>query len=169
MDNAKNNNPNEYLKMKAMTASAEELQLMLYDGVIRFCEQARKALQEQKIEDSYHLLGKAQKIVLELIYALRDEHAPEACANMRGLYLFCYDRLVRASVDRDVKLIDEALKILRHIRETWLMLLEKLKEEKAQEQSAPEEFADAIAGIAEEISGGEIGGGEIGGRISLQG
>ena len=41
---------NQYQKTKILTASPEQLQLMLYDGVIRFCEQARETIQAQKIE-----------------------------------------------------------------------------------------------------------------------
>ena len=48
----KPNTPNEYLKTKVMTASPEQLQLMLYDGAIRFCEQARSAIEEKQIEQS---------------------------------------------------------------------------------------------------------------------
>ncbi|MEO1059304.1 MAG: flagellar export chaperone FliS, partial [Actinomycetota bacterium] len=31
--------PNPYLKTKVMTASPEELRLMLYDGALKFCRQ----------------------------------------------------------------------------------------------------------------------------------
>ena len=136
---------------------------MLYDGAIRFCDQARKALQEQHIEESYHLLGKVQKIVLELIYALHDDYAPETCANMRKLYLFCYDRLIRANIDKDVKLVDEATRILRHLRETWVLLMEKLKQEKAQQQ------AEAGPLVRETVGAADDGNAGVGGSISLEG
>ena len=57
---------NEYLKTKVLTASPEQLQLMLYDGAIRFCEQAREAIKNREIEKSYQSLSKAEKIVLEM-------------------------------------------------------------------------------------------------------
>lgn len=133
MDN-NTNNAGEYLKTKVLTASPEQLQLMLYDGAIRFCEQARTAIQDKKVEESYNLINRAEKIVLELFNSMREEIAPETCANMRGLYMFCYDRLVRANMKKDLTSLDEALRILRHVRESWLMLMEKLKKEKAAQQ-----------------------------------
>jgi len=139
MDATKPNNSSKYLKTKVLTASPEQLQLMLYDGAIRFCEQARAAIDKGEIEPSYHLLCKAEKIMLELTNSLRDELAPEACANMRGLYLFCYQRLTEASMTRKAAKVDEALTTLRHLRETWIMVMEKVKAEKAQEAEQAEQ------------------------------
>ena len=132
MDSQKSS-PNHYLKAKVLTASPEELQLMLYDGAIRFCEQARPALEEKRIEDSFNALTRAQKIIMEMCTALRDDIDPDTCDNMRALYLFCYDRLITANVDKDIKPLDETLQILRHMRETWLMLMEKIKNDASQQ------------------------------------
>lgn len=132
--NAKSgNNTNEYLKTKVMTASPEQLQLMLYDGAIRFCEQARKAIEAKDIEGSYKYLSKAEDIVLELQNGLRDEVAPEICKKMRALYLYCYEQLVSANLKRQGSFVDEAMKILRHLRETWVMVMKKLQNEKIQD------------------------------------
>ena len=102
---------------------------MLYDGAIRFCRQARDAVERKDIEDSYNLLTRAQNIVLEMQNALRPEVAPELCEQMSALYGFIYRRLVEANVNKDVKAVDDALRILEYQRETWVMLLEKLSAE----------------------------------------
>ena len=130
----KPNNTSEYFKTKVLTAQPEELQLMLYDGAIRFCEQAVEALGKRELEKSYHLITRAEDIILELHNSIKVDVAPDTCKNMQALYIFCYERLVTANLKRDVNSIDEALKVLRHIRETWLMLMEKLKEEKGVKQ-----------------------------------
>ena len=130
----KPNNTSEYFKTKVLTAQPEELQLMLYDGAIRFCEQAVEALGNKELEKSYNLLSRAENIILELHNSMKVEIAPDQCKSMQALYIFCYERLVTANLKRDVNSIDEALKVLRHIRETWLMLIKKLKEEKGVKQ-----------------------------------
>lgn len=112
-----------------MSAPPEKLHLMLYDGAIRFCRQARDAVERKDIEDSYNLLTRAQNIVLEMQNALRPEVAPELCEQMAALYGFIYRRLVEANVNKDVKAVDDALRILEYQRETWVMLLEKLSAE----------------------------------------
>ena len=160
MDTTNANSPNAYLKTKVMTASPEELQLMLYDGAIRFCEQARAAVQNKEIEESYQLLIKAQKIVAELMSSMRDDLAPDTCANMRRLYVFCYDRLITANLEKNVELNDEALKVIRHIRETWIMLMEQLKTESAQVAQETEKQLQPVGGHA---------GQEIGSMINFEG
>jgi len=102
---------------------------MLYDGAIRFCRQARDAIGRKDIEGSYNLLTRAQNIVLEMQNALKPEVAPELCEQMSALYGFIYRRLVEANVNKDVKAVDDALRILDYQRETWVMLLEKLSAE----------------------------------------
>jgi len=138
MQNKKQSNSNEYLKTKVLTASPEELQLMLYDGAIRFCEQARQALLDKEIEKSFHLLTRAESIIMEMCTAMREDIAPETCAKMRGLYIFCYEKLVTANMKKDIDALDEALKVIRHMRETWTMLIEKLKAEQSQKHHSNE-------------------------------
>lgn len=123
------NGSNEYLKNAVMSASQEQLTLMLYDGAIRFATQGRDALAQGRFEESCEKLIRAQKIVLELRNGLRFEINPALCEQMAGLYGFIYNRLVDANVKRSLTLIDEALKILRHQRDTWQMLMDKVRSE----------------------------------------
>jgi flagellar protein FliS len=124
----------EYLRDVVLSAPPEKLQLMLYDGAIRFCRQARDAISSNDIEGSYNLLTRAQNIVLEMQNALRPEVDPALCDRMSSLYNFVYRRLVDANVNKDMAALDEALRLLEYQRETWVMLLEKLAEENAQSQ-----------------------------------
>jgi len=114
-----------------MTASPEQLQLMLYDGAIRFATQGREAITARNHELAFEKLSRAQKIVLEMERGLRPEIAPELCARMAALYLFIYRKLVDGCVEHDVKPVDEALELLRFERETWRMLLDKIARESA--------------------------------------
>jgi flagellar secretion chaperone FliS len=120
-----------YLRTKVLTATPEQLQLMLYDGAIRFGEQGRIALQERRFEDSYRLISKVQKIITELSITLKPEVAPEICKKLSALYTFVYKKLIEANVDHTVASLDEALSILRYQRETWAMLLDQLGKKKA--------------------------------------
>jgi flagellar protein FliS len=123
--------PDAYLRDAVMTATPEQLQLMLYDGAIRFASQGRDAIVAKDYETVYQRFSRAQKVVLEMQSGLRPEINPSLCSQMAALYNFVYRKLVDASVNRDVAAADDALKILRHQRETWVMLMDKLKEERA--------------------------------------
>jgi len=120
-----------YLKTKVMTATAEQLQMMLFDGAVRSCEQARLALENKDYERSFQSLTKAQAIVNQLICGLKSEIAPDLCKKLKGLYVFAYRRLVDANLNHRVESLDEALSVLKYQRETWSMLMEQLGKHKA--------------------------------------
>lgn len=120
-----------YLRAKVLTATPEQLQLLLFDGVLRFGEQARIAMEASKFEDSYNLITRAQRIVTELIVTLKHDAHPDLCKKLAALYTFAYRKMTEANISHDMKPLVEALDILRFQRETWAMLLEKLQKEKA--------------------------------------
>ncbi len=132
---------NSYLRDAVMTASAEQLQLMLYDGAIRFSRQGRDALIAENFEESYDKLSRAQAIVSEMESGLRHEVNPELCSRMAALYSFIYRKLVEAGLRHEPAHIDDALKVLHLERETWVMLIDRIAAERANpalaQQSAP--------------------------------
>lgn len=121
---------NPYLRTRIMTASSEELRLMLYDGAIRFCSQGKTAIGAQNFEESYNNLMRAQKIVLELSTSLNHEVDRELTERLSALYTYIYKLIVDANVNRQTGPIDEAVKLLGYERETWQLLMEKLSEKK---------------------------------------
>jgi len=116
----------QYLASSVLTASPEQLQLMLYDGAIRFAQQAREALQNKDWETCCEKLIRAQRIINEMQNGLRPEVNPSLCEQLSALYNFIFRRLVDANISHRVEPLDEALQILRHQRETWVLLLEKV-------------------------------------------
>lgn len=117
---------NPYLKTKIMTASPEELRLMLYDGALKFCRQSKAALEKKDFEESYNNLMRAQKIVLELSTSLNHDADPELCQRLSALYTYVYRLLVDANMKRESDIVDEAIKLIEYERETWQMLMNKL-------------------------------------------
>lgn len=120
-----------YLRTRVFTATPEQLQMMLFDGAVRFAEQARPALEKQDWETSYNLISRVQKIITELNCTLKHDVAPELCARLTSLYNYAYRKLVEANTRHDVAALDEALSVLRYQRDTWSMLLQQLGKQKA--------------------------------------
>lgn len=120
-----------YLRTKVFTATPEQLQLMLYDGAIRFAEQGKAALVQKNYEVSYNALSRAQKIITELQCGLKHDLAPELCGKLAALYNFVFRKLMEANIQHHVEAVDEALSILRYQRETWVLLLDQLGKAKA--------------------------------------
>lgn len=122
---------NSYLRTKVLTATPEQLQMMLYDGAVRFCEQARLALSEKNWEQSYNLISRVQKILVEMSCSLKHDVAPDLCGKLASLYNFAYRKLIDASIQHSVESLDEALSVLRYQRETWQLLMGQLGKQKA--------------------------------------
>ena len=118
------NNP--YFRTKVLTASPEELRLLLLDGALHFTAVGREGLAAKDFERVYEGFSQAKAIVMELINALRPEHAPELCQRMSGLYTYIYRLLMESSFQRDDEKAAEAQKLLEYERETWVMLMEQL-------------------------------------------
>ncbi len=116
----------EYLRNAVLQAGPEQLQLMLFDGAIRFALKGREGIEKKDFEQVYESLCRAQQIVLEMEAGLRPEVNQELCEQMSALYGFVYRKLVSASVHRNISDIDDALKILKHQRGTWALLVEKV-------------------------------------------
>lgn len=116
----------EYLRNAVLTATSEQLVLMLYDGAIRFARQGKEAIEREDFETSCEKLLRAQRIVQELQAGLRREENPEICDKMSSLYNFICERLVRANMKRETTPIDEAVIVLEHQRETWRLLLNQV-------------------------------------------
>ena len=122
---------NQYLRTKVLTATPEQLQMMLFDGALRFCEQARVALKSKDFEESYDLISRVQKILLELSCSLKHDILPDLCGKLAALYNYAYRKLIEANVRHDVSSLEAAINILKYQRETWAMLLDQLGKQKA--------------------------------------
>ncbi len=134
-----NANPSqEYLKNAVLTATPEQLQLMLFDGAIRFATRGLDAIRAKDREAAFLALERAQLIVLEMSNGIRREINPELADRMSAIYSFIYRRLIDANVHQDEPAVQDALRILRYERESWLLLMEKLRKEMPGSVPVPE-------------------------------
>ena len=128
-----------------MTAPPHRLHLMVVDGAIRFATQAEKALDEQDFETAHFALNNSRNFVSELISGLAADRSPELVDQLKGLFFFVYRNLVEADLDRDAQKVRDALSVLRLHRNTWVELIEKLKQEQAGAVNPPHLPTDSPA------------------------
>ncbi|MHC5109514.1 MAG: flagellar export chaperone FliS [Planctomycetota bacterium] len=119
---------NPYLRDAVLTASPEQLHLMLYDGCIRFATQAREAIENKDYERSFDRLTRARNIISEMKNGLNYDVNPELCERVSSIYGFLYHKLLEANLHRNVDDIDDALRVLRVERETWQILVDKVNQ-----------------------------------------
>ncbi|MBS0192324.1 MAG: flagellar export chaperone FliS [Phycisphaerales bacterium] len=120
---------NTYLRTRVLTASREELRLLLIEGAIKFAMQAREGLAARNFEQVFSGTENARNILVELITTIKDEPDPELAAKVRSLYTFFYIRLNEASFEKDASKFDEVIGLLEYERETWILLMQKLASE----------------------------------------
>lgn len=121
---------NPYLKTKVLTASPQELRLMLLDGAIKFAELGRDGLVAKDYEKSFTNISRAEDIVMELLESLKPEVDPDLCEKLKNLYVYLYLELVRASSEKDVARIEEVIRLLRYERETWQLAMAQLESDR---------------------------------------
>lgn len=135
---------NPYLESQILTASPDRLLVMLHDGVIRHTEQASQALRHRELDSAHESLVRAQEIVAELIASLNFDAAPDFARNLIKLYHYVHRRLAEASVDHTSGPLDDALTVVRMLREAWAEASRRLAEpddEDVSTESEPERFS----------------------------
>lgn len=132
---------NAYLRTRVMSASPEELRLMLLDGALKFAHQAREGLSSRNYELSFSGFSQAREIVMELINGIRDDAEPELANKVRGVLLFLYRELMEASFQKSVAKVDNVIKILEYERETWVLAMEKIASERGRKPPGREATA----------------------------
>ena len=98
---------NAYLRTQVMTASPEQLRLMLLDGSIRFLQQAIDGLNDKDYEASYNGITQARAIVLELATSVSTEVDHELAERVRSVYMYLYRELIDASLNRDLPRLEK--------------------------------------------------------------
>lgn len=144
-----------YLRSKVLSARPEELRLMLIEGAIKFARQGGEGIATKNWEGAYNGLSRAKNILLELISSLRPEIAPDICQKLSALYMYMYRRLLDANLEKNPAIVDEVVNLLEYDRETWLMVIEKYREEQGLPPMRRED-ADALARAVNDASSPEV-------------
>ena len=108
---------NAYQKNAIMTASKAELTLMLYDGEIKFCNIALSGFENKDYEKINTNLKKAQAIITEFRATLDCKYP--VWEDFERVYDYIYRCLIDANIHKDEEKLQEALKYIREMRDTW--------------------------------------------------
>lgn len=106
-----------YQQNSVKTASPAKLTLMLYDGAVKFCNIALDAIDAGNIQKANDNIKKVENIIVELRVSL-DMKYPVA-KEFDTVYDYIYRRLVEANMKKDKEILQEALRHIKTMRETW--------------------------------------------------
>jgi flagellar protein FliS len=107
----------KYSNNKVFTASKEELVLMLYDGALKFCNQAMIAIENKDIDKANSSIVRVQNILREFQSTLDRQY--EISASLDSIYDYLYRRLVEANLKKDLEVMTEVRDFVRDLRDTW--------------------------------------------------
>jgi flagellar protein FliS len=111
--------PQAYREASVMTASPEQLVVMLYDGAGRFLRQAEGAMNGGGTWlQASQKLSRAEAIIDELLATL-DMDAGEIAGRLQAIYVFCKTRLIEARLERDPGRVDQVARLLAELRDAW--------------------------------------------------
>ncbi|WP_406833079.1 flagellar export chaperone FliS [Pedococcus sp. KACC 23699] len=100
------------------TASPNRLVVMLYDRLLKDLNSASTAIGGGNIEAAHRALVHAQEIVAELSGSLDLSLWPEG-AQLKALYGYLTERLVRANMTKDAAFVAQCLEVVDPLRDAF--------------------------------------------------
>ena len=103
-----------------MSASQQQLVIMLFDGALSALVRARLFLADGNIPAKGLALSKAINIIENgLKVGLVENNGDELTQNLIALYAYMVRRLLHANVNNDASAIEEVENLLRNIADGW--------------------------------------------------
>lgn len=115
---------NEYKNNAVLTASKEQLLIMLFDGAIRFVRQARMGIEDNIVSHKVQGINKAMAIITEFSNTLDHNVGGEIAADLSRLYDFMIRELAAVNAKGDVTRLDPVEKILLDLRSAFAGAIE---------------------------------------------
>jgi flagellar protein FliS len=111
---------NQYQNVQVTTSNPEKILIMLYDGAINFTRIAIEKLEKGDVAGKGLYIGKAHAIVAELMETLNHEVGGDISRQLQRLYNYLIDELVAANIKNNPAHLENAVRILTTMRETWV-------------------------------------------------
>lgn len=113
----------EYTRNSVMTASRTRLVVLMYEGAIRFTEQARFQMKRGAHAACGTAISNAYNVISELKVALDPEaggaEGRHIAVNLERLYTFMLESLVTANMSRKEEPLTNVLDLLGTLKSAW--------------------------------------------------
>lgn len=109
---------NIYAQNNVGIESPAKLIEMLYEGVLRFNAQAKKAIKDGNIEKKTYWINRSIAIISELMHIL-DKSQGDVSVYLEGLYGYQIGLLTSANIRNDIDKLDEVSGVFKGLLEAW--------------------------------------------------
>jgi len=123
------NTANAYKRQQIMTASPEELTLMLYNGAIRYVTESMQAIEKKDIPKAHVANMRAQDIVRE--FMLTTDMKQEISNKWILVDEYILHCLIQGNIKKDKVKLEEAKRLLLEFRDTWFQAMKLVRVDKA--------------------------------------
>ncbi|MBC7421736.1 MAG: flagellar export chaperone FliS [Bdellovibrio sp.] len=126
----------QYKKTSVLSASKEQILLMLYEGAIKFTKLAIQAAEQKKVAERGQNILRAFDIIMELNATLDHKVGGELSKQLEQLYTFMMEQYTKANIKADPEPLRENVKILENLYDGWKQAINNLKKENEQKGGA---------------------------------
>jgi len=119
-----------YLTTRVMSASPQELRLLLLEAAVKFARQACEGLRTKNFELSFNGFTQARAVTLELISGISADADPDLADKVRAVFLFIFRELMDASFEKNVAKTEKVVELLEYERDTWILAMEHIAKER---------------------------------------
>ena len=109
---------NTYNQNNVSIESPEKLIEMMYEGVLRFSAQAKKAILDEDNAKKVYWINRAIAVIVELITVL-DKSQGDVAIYLDGLYNYQIQLLSYANLENNTEKIDEVSNVFKELLAGW--------------------------------------------------
>lgn len=107
-----------YMQNNVGVESSSKLVEMLYEGVLRFNAQAKRAIKDENVDKKVYWINRSVAIITELIMTL-DMASGEIAYYLDGLYNYQTMLLTEANQENNIAKLDEVSNVFKVLLEAW--------------------------------------------------
>ena len=110
---------NVYAQNNIGIESPAKLVEMLYEGVLRFNAQAKKAIKDENIEKRIYWTNRSVAIIVELSSILNHKEDGDISLYLSGLYDYQLQLILEANIENSIEKLDECSNVFKALLEAW--------------------------------------------------
>lgn len=110
---------NAYNQNNVQVESPQRLIEMLYEGILRFNTQAKKAIEDGNIEKRVYWLNRSAAIFTELMNSVNLKEEGSLPHYLQGLYAYQLEQITLANMKNSKEIIDSVNHVVRGLLDAW--------------------------------------------------
>lgn len=127
---------NKYKQTSVLSASREQILLMLYEAAIKFTKLAIQAAEQKKIAERGQNIIRAFDIIIELQATLDHKVGGELAQQLDSLYVYLMDQYTKANISGTIEPLQSCVLVLENLYSGWKQAMDQLKKTNEQKGGA---------------------------------